>query len=170
MCQRERETDRKKERQTVYVCDGVKSRQKVFFACVCVRTCTPACLCVWRPPCQGDSCWQPQVWRFVTQSCSNGQSWTGSEAKWTVFKAEISHHTCLFEHTTVVLPLSREMDNISAKSTKYSLSVWGFNYLLTKHICKEMFVWITQWKSSVMWKDAIAYVSNVLSLGVHRFP
>lgn len=55
----------------------------------------------------------------MTQSCNNGQSWAGSEAKWTAFKAEISHYTSLFEHTVMVLlVLYREMSNTSSKSAK----------------------------------------------------
>lgn len=86
----ERQTERKRERLCVMVWEVDKN-----CACVCASTCTPACLCVWTPHPPGWLLLTASGWRFVTQSCSNGQSWARSEAKWTAFKAEISHHTSL---------------------------------------------------------------------------
>lgn len=119
VCGRGMQKERREERLCAYsMCDCVTRRQKVF-VCVHASTYMPARQCVCMPPRQGDSCWQPQVWRFVTQSCSNRQSWAGSKAKWTAFKAEISHHISLFEHTAMVLLLlHREMSNINSKSAK----------------------------------------------------
>lgn len=90
----EKEREKERQRECAFVTEW-KVDWKYLCICACESKCMPACLCIWRPL-TGWLLLTASGWRFVTQSCSNGQSYVGSEAKWTEFKAGISHHVCLW--------------------------------------------------------------------------
>lgn len=115
----DRATERKRKTQMVYV--------HRFYAWEVVRK--HACICVqfvWFPVVlnarKGDWCRQPQgggLWL----SGSNGQSRAESNAKWTAFSPEISHHMSFFEniHNFATTWLHGGLSNSSVESAKHNL-------------------------------------------------